>query len=107
MASKMESVQKVIPYSMELSTSFPAFCGTRRFIAAFTRALYLLLSTARPIQSTPTHPISPRLRNKSSENVLQFKYLVMTVTNQNLVQEKIKLRFNSVRPPLWSSGQSS
>jgi hypothetical protein len=30
-----------------------------------------------------------------SENVSQFKYLVMTVTNQNLIQEEIKRRLNS------------
>jgi hypothetical protein len=29
------------------------------------------------------------------ENVLQFKYLGMTVTNQNLIQEEIKRRLNS------------
>jgi hypothetical protein len=33
--------------------------------------------------------------NRSFENVLQFKYLGMTVTNQNLFQEEIKRRFNS------------
>jgi hypothetical protein len=40
--------------------SFPAFYGTRRFITAFTRVLYLSLSLTRPIQSTPPYPISPR-----------------------------------------------
>jgi hypothetical protein len=28
--------------------------------------------------------------NRSYENVSQFKYLKMTVTNQNLIQEEIK-----------------
>jgi hypothetical protein len=33
--------------------------------------------------------------NRSFENVEQFKYLDMTVTNQNLDQEEIKRRLNS------------
>jgi hypothetical protein len=40
--------------------SFPAFYGTRRFNTEFTRALQLLLSWARPIQSKSPHPTSPR-----------------------------------------------
>jgi hypothetical protein len=36
---------------------FPAFYGTRRFITVFTRALHWSLSTARSIQSIPSHPI--------------------------------------------------
>jgi hypothetical protein len=40
--------------------SFPAFYGTRRFISAFTRALHLSLSWARPTQSTPPHAIPQR-----------------------------------------------
>jgi hypothetical protein len=36
-----------------------------------------------------------KLANGSFENVSQFKYLGMTVTNQNLIQEEIKRRLNS------------
>jgi hypothetical protein len=31
-----------------------------------------------------------KIGNRSFENVSQFKYLGMTVTNQNLIQEEIK-----------------
>jgi hypothetical protein len=40
--------------------SFPVFYGNRRFVTAFTRALHLYLSWAKPIQSTPPSPISIR-----------------------------------------------
>jgi hypothetical protein len=33
--------------------------------------------------------------NRPFANLSQFKYLRMTVTNQNLIQEEIKRRFNS------------
>jgi hypothetical protein len=35
-----------------------------------------------------------QIRNRSFENVLQFKYLEMTVTYQNLIEEEIKRRLN-------------
>jgi hypothetical protein len=36
-----------------------------------------------------------KIANRSYENVSQFKYLGMTVTNQNLIQKEIKGRLNS------------
>jgi hypothetical protein len=35
------------------------------------------------------------IANRPFENVAQFKYLRMRVTNQNLIQEEIKRRMNS------------
>jgi hypothetical protein len=42
---------------MHLLKNFPAFYGTRRFIAVFTRAIHWSLSWARWIQFIPSHPI--------------------------------------------------
>jgi hypothetical protein len=36
-----------------------------------------------------------KIGNRSFGNVSQFKYLGTTVTNQNLIQEEMKRRFNS------------
>jgi hypothetical protein len=36
-----------------------------------------------------------KIGDRSFENVSQFKYLGMTVTNQNLIQKEIKRRLNS------------
>jgi hypothetical protein len=36
-----------------------------------------------------------KIGNRSFENVSQFKYLGMKVTNQNLIQEEIERRLNS------------
>jgi hypothetical protein len=36
-----------------------------------------------------------KIANRSFENVPQFKYLGMTVTNQNLIKEEIKKKLNS------------
>jgi hypothetical protein len=35
-----------------------------------------------------------KMGNRCFENVAQFRYLGMTVTNQNLIQEEIKMRLN-------------
>ena len=48
---------RVLPEKLtgrQLVRTFPAFCGTRMFITAFTRARYVSLSSARPIQSMPS-----------------------------------------------------
>jgi hypothetical protein len=42
----------------QLVKKFPVFYGTRRFIAVFTRASHWIVSWARWIQSTLSHPIS-------------------------------------------------
>jgi hypothetical protein len=36
-----------------------------------------------------------KIANRPFENVSEFKYLGITVTNQNLIQEEIKRRLNS------------
>jgi hypothetical protein len=40
--------------------------------------------------------LGQKIGNRSFENMSQIKYLGMTVTNQNLIQEKIKRRLNLV-----------
>jgi hypothetical protein len=40
-----------------------------------------------------------KIGNRSFENVAQFKYLGMTVTDQNLIQEEIKRKPNSGPEP--------
>jgi hypothetical protein len=35
-----------------------------------------------------------KIANRSYENLAQFKYFGVTVTNQNLIQEEIKRRLN-------------
>jgi hypothetical protein len=52
---------------------------------------YMLLSRHQNVGQNRDIKIAKR----SFENVSQFKYLGTTVTNQNLIQEKIKRRFNS------------
>jgi hypothetical protein len=51
---------------------------------------YTLLSHHQ--NSRPNQGI--KIANKHFENVSQFKYLGITVTNQNLIQEKIKKLLN-------------
>ena len=44
----------------KLVKKFPSFYGTQKFITAFTSARHLSLSSARSIQSIPSHPNSLR-----------------------------------------------
>jgi hypothetical protein len=39
-----------------------------------------------------------KIANRSFENVAQFEYLGMTVTDQNRIQEEFKRRLNSGNP---------
>jgi hypothetical protein len=45
---------------LQLLKNYPAFYGTRRFIAVLTRALQWSLSWAKWIESIPSHPITLR-----------------------------------------------
>jgi hypothetical protein len=51
---------------------------------------YMLLS--RRQNAWQNHGI--KISNRSCENVAQLKYLGTTITNQNLIQEKVKRRLN-------------
>jgi hypothetical protein len=53
---------------------------------------YMLLS--RYHNPGQNHNIA--IADRAFQNVAQFKYVGMTVTNQNLIQEEIKRRLNSV-----------
>jgi hypothetical protein len=52
---------------------------------------YMLLSRHQNAEQNHRTKIGQR----SFENVAQFKYLGTTITNQNLIQEEIKIRLNS------------
>jgi glutaredoxin-related protein len=52
---------------------------------------YMLLSSEQNVDKN----LDMKIANRSFENVSQFKYLGITVTNQNLIQEEIKRRLNS------------
>jgi hypothetical protein len=52
---------------------------------------YMLLSR----QQNAGQNYDIKIANRCFENVAKFKYLVTTITNQNLIQEEIKRRLNS------------
>jgi hypothetical protein len=51
------------------------------------------MSLSRHQNAGQNHDI--KIGNRWFENVAQFRYLGMTITNQNLIQEEIKRRLNS------------
>jgi hypothetical protein len=53
---------------------------------------YMLLSRNQNARQKHTYM---KIANKSFENVAQFKYLGTGVTNQNSIQDEIKMRLNS------------
>jgi hypothetical protein len=55
------------------------------------KSKYMLLSCHQNVRQNRDIKIA----NRSFENMSQSKYLVMTVTKQNLIQEEIKRRLNS------------
>jgi hypothetical protein len=59
--------------------------------ASTEKTKYMLLS--RHQNAGQNHDIN--IGNRSFENVAEFKYLGMPITNRNLVQEEIKRRLNS------------
>jgi hypothetical protein len=52
---------------------------------------YMLLSRHQNVGQN----LNIKIANRSFGNVSQFKYLGTAVTNQNLIQEEIKMRLNS------------
>jgi hypothetical protein len=58
--------------------------------ASLQTVQYMLLS--RDQNAGQNHDI--KIANRSFENVAQFQYLGMPVTNQNLIQKKIKRKLN-------------
>jgi hypothetical protein len=60
LSSSMELNPSWEASSCATTQELPNFCGTRRFITAFTRAFYWSLSWARSIHSIPYCPVSLR-----------------------------------------------
>jgi hypothetical protein len=57
------------------------------------KAKYTYMLLSRRQNAGQNHDI--KTVNRCFENVAQFRFLGMTVTHLNLIQEKIKRRFNS------------
>lgn len=47
-------------WTLKSHESYPAFCGTQRFISVFSRSFHLTVFPARWIKSTPSHPLKWR-----------------------------------------------
>jgi len=70
----------------------PVFCGTRRFITAFTKARHLSLLWAKSIQSMPFHPISWRSVLILSSHLTSLRTLSLKQTN-HISSLKVKRSF--------------
>jgi hypothetical protein len=71
-------------------------CLTRQCLAMTTSLFQYSVGTRNNMLLFCYQNQDIKLANRPSENVSQFKYSVGTVTNQNIIQEEIKRRLNSV-----------
>jgi hypothetical protein len=72
---------------------FSTLHATYVFIALLATEVHYLSAMSRHQNTGLNHNI--KIGNISFENVSQFKYLGTTVTDQNLIQEEIKMRLTS------------
>jgi hypothetical protein len=68
-----------------------ALIDTSKDVLEGNRAKYMLMSH----HQNAGQNCNIKIANRSFKNVAKFRYLGMTVTNQNLVKEEIKRRLNA------------